>query len=254
MKILVKDHYNYYTTMSEITQGKITFINHDKKYAIIEYLQGNKKKVVSTSIDDALQKKEKLKGIIKKTHHYMVGDVVSFRVRLSDRGDKMIADKTEFLYNNALDVLLNKSSETNKFTGYLKIADDKYYVKEIDSYLFFPVPFSLWQIVPTENELNEQVTFSLENTHKKEKIFASLFNNRYIPEFEQAVKLFKSKTPVDATVYKITPLGIYVNVVSDKIQSKLLPEKDNKIAVGDVIKIIITHLAKDKIAVKKADA
>ncbi len=235
--------------MSRAMQGIIAFINHDKEYAMIEYEENNKKKTVRVSIDDNSQKQMKVKNLIKKTHHFMVGDVVSFQVKLSDRGDRMVAVGTEFLYNNALDVLINKSFENNKFIGYLKMADDKYFVKEIDSYLFFPVPFFAWQILPTEQELNEQVIFSLENTHKKEKIFASLFNNKYIPEFEQAVKLFKTKTTIEAEVIKISPHNVYVNIIGNKIQAKLPLEE--AVHVGDKIEVVITHLAKNKIAVKR---
>lgn len=180
----------------------------------------------------------------------MVGDVVSFQVKLSDRGDRMMATGTEFLYNNALDVLINKSFVSNKFIGYLKMVDDKYFVKEIDSYLFFPVPFSPWQIVPAELDLNEQVHFSLENVNKKEKIFASLFNNKYIPEFEQAVKLFKAKTPISAEVFKISPHSIYLNIIGDKIQAKIVFEEGIK--TGDKINVVISYLGKNKIAVVKA--
>jgi ribosomal protein S1 len=134
--------------------------------------------------------------------------------------------------------------------------DEKYFVKEIESYLFFPVPFSPWQIKPTEEELNEQVTFSLENLDKKEKISASLLTNVYIPEFHTAVKIFKSKTPVEAEVYNITPHGIYLNVINDKIQAKISPEKNEDLKTmltslkpGDKIQVIITHLNKSRIAV-----
>ncbi len=232
-----------------MTQGTIAFINHDKGYAMIEYEEGNKKKTVRASIDDKTQKEMKEKKLIKKTHHFMVGDVVSFQLKLSDRGDRMMAVGTTFLYNNALDVLINKSFINNKFIGYLKQVDDKYFVKEIDSYLFFPVPFSPWQIVPAEVDLNEQVNFSLENVDKKEKIFASLFNNEYIPEFEQAVKLFKSKTHVEATVYKLTQHGIHLNVVGNKILAKI-PFEEN-VKIGDKINVLITYLGKNKIAVEK---
>ena len=236
--------------MSQTLEGKISFINHEKKYAMIEYEEGNKKKTVRASIDEAAQKKMKEKNLIKKTHHFMVGDVVSFQVKLSDRGDRMMASGTEFLYNNALDVLINKSFLSNKFIGYLKMVDDKYFVKEIDSYLFFPVPFSPWQIVPAELDLNEQVHFSLENVEKKEKIFASLFNNKYIPEFEQAVKLFKSKTPISAEVFKVTPHSIYLHIIGGKIQAKIAFEEG--INVGDKIDVLISYLGKNKIAVVKA--
>lgn len=236
--------------MSQRTEGKIAFINHDKQYAMIEYEEGNKKKTVRASIDEKVQKEMKEKKLIRKTHQFMVGDIVSFQVKLSDRGDRMMAMGMEFLYNNALDVLINKSLLNNKFIGYLKMVDDKYFVKEIDSYLFFPVPFSPWQIVPLELDLNEQVTFSLENIEKKEKIFASLFNNNYIPEFEQAVKFFKAKTVIAAQVYKVAPHSIYLNIIGNKIQSKI--DFEDGVQIGDIINIVISYLGKNKIAVVRA--
>lgn len=235
--------------MSQRTEGKISFINHDKKYAMIDYEEANKKKTVRADIDDKKQKELKEKKLIKKTHHFMVGDVVSFQVKLSDRGDRMMATSVEFLYNNTLDVLINKSLLTNKFIGYLKMVDDKYFVKEIDSYLFFPVPFSPWQIIPEELDLNEQVFFSLENIERKEKIFASLFNNKYIPEFEQAVKLFKTKTALSAEVFKVSPHSIYLNVIGNKIQAKI--DFEEGLHVGDKIEVLISYLGKNKIAVVK---
>ena len=235
--------------MSLRTEGKISFINHEKKYAMIEYEEGNKKKTVRAVIDEKIQKELKEKKLIKKTHHFMVGDVVSFIVKLSDRGDRMMATGVEFLYNNALDVLINKSQLNNKFIGYLKLVDDKYFVKEIDSYLFFPVPFSPWQIVPKELDLNEQVHFALENTERKEKIFASLFNNDYIPEFEQAVKLFKTKAIINAEVFKVSAHGIYLNIVGNKIQSKI--DFEEGVQVGAKIDVLISYLGKNKIAVVK---
>lgn len=246
--------------MSDSTiQGKVTFINHEKKYAIMEYLQNGKKKTVNASIDEKVQRALKEKKVIKKIHHFLVGDVVSFKIKISERGDKMVATNIQFQYNNALDVLLNKSREDNKFIGYLKIVDDKYFVKEIESYLFFPVPFSLWQIIPTEDELNEQVTFSLQNTDKKEKITASLFNNVYIPEFNTAVKYFKNKTSVEAEVYEVKAHGIKLNVIEDKIQAKISLDKNVALAAtlahlkkGDKLTVVITYLSKSKIVVEPA--
>jgi predicted RNA-binding protein (virulence factor B family) len=130
--------------------------------------------------------------------------------------------------------------------------DDKYFVKEIESYLFFPVPFSPWQLLTTEKELNEQVTFALENIEKKEKITASLFNNSYIPEFNTAVKFSKSKEVIEATVYKVSPHGIYLNVVGEKIQGKLPPSSSEDVKVGDKINIKIVHLSKTRIVVERA--
>ena len=234
--------------MSEsLQQGIISFVNHEKKYIIIEYEQNGRKKTVNGSIDD--------KGI-KKTHHFHIGDTVSFKVKIADRGDRMVALNIEYLYNTALDVLINKAKTNNSFLGYLKIADDKYFVKEIDSYLFFPVPLSPWQIKPAENELNEAVSFSLENLDKKNKITARLFNNNYIPEFYTAVKYNKAKTPVEAKVHKITPHGIYLNLIGDKIQAKISLEKTTTdsgtaLQVGEKIIVMITYLSTSRIIVDR---
>ena len=239
--------------------GKIAFINHEKKYAMIEYEDSNgKKKTVKGNVDEKLQKEQKEKKLIKKTHHFVMGDVVSFNVKVTDRGDKMMAANIEFLYNNALDVLINKAMLSNKFNGYLKAVDDKYFVKEMDSYLFFPVDISPWQLLPAEDELNEPVTFSLENMEKKDKIHAALLNNVYIPEFNAAIKLYKSKTPVNAEVYNITAHGIYLNIVGEKIRAKIPLDKKNipdemyaGLKPGDFINVLISYMSKTKIVVEK---
>ncbi len=237
--------------------GKIAFINHEKKYAMIEYEQNGKKKTVKGNIDEKYQKEQKEKKQIKKTHHFVMGDVVSFTIKLSERGDRMMATNIEFLYNNALDVLLNKAALTNKFTGYLKEVDGKYFVKEMDSYLFFPVSISPWQLLPPDDELNEPVTFSLENMDKKDKIHASLTDNTYIPEFSKAIKLFKNKTPVKAEVSKVSPHAIYLNIIEDKIKAKITLDKKSQspmplpdLKPGDHMDVLITYMSKTKIVVE----
>jgi hypothetical protein len=242
---------------NSIIQGKVSFVNHEKQYVMIEYEANGKKKTINGIVDDKTQQQLIKDKLIKKVHTFHIGDVVNFNAGLSGRGDKMVATNIQYLYNPALDVLINKAKTENNFIGYLKMADDKIYVKEIDSYLFFPVASSPWQIIPTEKELNEAVTFSLENTENKEKVTAKLFNNNYIPEFYAAVKLHKNKTPVDATVYKISPHGIYLNIIGDKVQAKIpLAKKSSEaieateIKVGDVIKVLITYLSPAKIIVE----
>ena len=224
--------------------GNVSFVNHEKKYVIIEYEMNGKKKVVNGSVDEKQ---------LKTKHVFHIGDTVSFTVGLSGRGDKMVASDIRFLYNNALDVLINKAKTENNFTGYLKIVDDKYFVKEIDSYLFFPVPFSPWQLKPTETELNEAVTFELENLDNKNKITASLFTQKFIPEYYSTERAFKKQEIVEAEIYKISPHGIYLNVFGDKIQAKLSPDAanlPNNLQVGDKVKIKITYFSKMKIVVE----
>ena len=106
---------------NSILTGHVSFVNHDKKYIIIEYEVNGKKKVVNGSVDE--------KSFAKK-HVFHIGDAVSFMVGLSGRGDRMMAYNIEYLYNNAMDVLINKARTENNFIGYLKVVDDKYFRSE----------------------------------------------------------------------------------------------------------------------------
>lgn len=231
---------------NSLQTGKVTFVNHEKKYIIIEYEVNGKKKVVNGSVDEKH---------LKIKHVFHIGDAVSFTVGLSGRGDKMVASDIKFLYNNALEVLINKAKTENNFTGYLKIVDDKYFVKEIDSYLFFPVTISPWQVKPSDEELNEAVTFALDNLEKKEKITASLFTLKFIPEYYSAERALKKNEPITAEIYKVTEYGIYLNLFGEKVQAKISPSVDGlpaNLKVGDKINVRITYFSKTKIVVEPA--
>lgn len=233
--------------------GKVSFINHEKKYAMIEYEAGGKKRTVRGSIDIKLQKDLKEKKLIKKAHHFMIGDMVSFNLKTVDKDGKMVANNIEYLYNNALDMIVNKATTNNNLKGYLKVADDKFFVKEIESYVFFPVQVSPWQVLPTIEELNEPVLFSLDHPEKKDKAIAILNKVKYIPEYNTAIKLFKDKTIINAEVYKVTPHSLYLNIVKDKVQAKLAVEEKSLVEpkIGDTIPVRINFLSHKKIAVEK---
>jgi ribosomal protein S1 len=240
--------------MDNILTGKIIFIQHDKKYATIEYTQKDKTKNINGNIDEKYQQSLKEKKIIKSIHKFSIGDTVSFIIRKSDKANKMIADNIQFLYNNALDVLINKALVENKFLGYLKIVDDKYFIKEIDSYILFPLPISPWQITPTENDLNESIYFKLENLDKKDKITAAFFNPKFIPAYYKALQWFNTKTIIAAKVHNLTPHGIYVNIFDETLQAKIPLQKGEEVStikVGDNISVLITYLSPTKIVVER---
>ena len=244
---------------TETIMGTITFINHDKDYATIQYTLNGKKKSISGNIGEREQLKLKAEKIIKRIHHFHVGDEVSFIINLSARGDKMIADCIEFRFNNALDNLINKSTIENRFVGYLKKVDDDYFVKETGSYIFFPLKLSPWERKPQESNLNEPYFFKLENTDKPDKATAAPYKSIFIHEYKIAQQYFENKTIIDATIFKISPHGIFVNVVGDKIQAKIPVSKKNEpnaaeidVKIGDTIKILITYLGSSRIVVERA--
>ena len=244
---------------AKTVMGKITFINHDKNYATIEYEHNGKKKTISGNISEKEQEKLKKEKIIKKVHQFHVGDEVSFIVALSGRGDKMVADCLQFHFNNALDNLINKSYEENRFVGYLKKVEEDYFVKETGSYIFFPLILSPWEKKPKIDNLNEPIFFKLENTDKPDKVTAVLFRSEYIPEYMYALQCVKKKTVLEAKVYKVTAHGIFVDVVDKKIQAKITVDKKvgaekslPLVEAGDVLKVVITYLGTSKIIVALA--
>jgi hypothetical protein len=237
-----------------ILEGKISFVHRDKHYVTIEYTHNAKKKSVNGKVDEARQLKLIEEKLIKKVHQFHEGDEVYFALERSARGDKMVAEKIRYRFNNTLGNLVNRARSNNQFTGYLKLVEDKYFVKETGSYHFFPLILSAWELPPDVNKLNEPVLFQLGNLDKPEKLNATLFNHHFIPQFLAAQKHFNNKTALNATVYKITPHGIYLNLIGDKLQAKIPPKKElpNEVKEGDKIKVIVTYLSLEKIVVARA--
>ncbi|MFT3933531.1 MAG: hypothetical protein QM726_07955 [Chitinophagaceae bacterium] len=235
-----------------VLEGKISFVHRDKDYVTIEYTHKNKKKSINGKVDEARQLKLIEQKLIKKQHQFHEGDEVYFVLAPSARGDKMVAEQIRYRFNNTLGNLVNRARTNNRFTGYLKLADDKYFVKETGSYQFFPLHLSPWEKPPATATLNEPIQFQLGNLDKPEKLYALLFRQHFIPEFIKAQKHFEEKTPVEGEVYKITPHGIYLKLFGDKIKAKISADKieSKSIKEGDKIKVIITHLSDDKIVVK----
>ncbi len=240
-----------------IKEGKINFVHHDNHYVTIEYTVNGKKKSVNGKVDEARQLKMKEQKLIKKIHHFHEGDEVYFALERSARGDKMVAENIRYRFNNNLGNLINRATKENRFVGYLKFADNKYFVKETGSYLFFPLVLSAWELPPDVNKLNEPVFFSLQNTSNPDKLTATLYKQHFIPQFLTAQKYYSNKAVIKAAVYKVTPHGIYVNVIGDKVQAKIPLAKTTEstaastIKAGDVIEVTITYLSPEKIIVAR---
>ena len=229
----------------QLYKGKISFINYEKQFATIDYLHNNKQKSVNCKTNAA--------GSGKKPHQYKLGDEVSFQLKLSDRGDKMTAYNVKFLHNTAINLLIQKAAIENRFAGYLKVVEDKYFVKEWDSYVLFPVQLSPWEKPPVETAANEAISFRLLNLDKPNSVLAELFSHNYIPEYKKAWQHFNNKIDTAAVVYKISPHAVYVNLFGDKIKAKLqLPnEEKDQLKEGDTIQVLITHLTNSRIVIEK---
>lgn len=237
-------------------RGKIIFINNDKQKATIEYVAGNKNKSIQAIVDDVHQERMVAQRLIKKPHRFLVGDHVKFIIKKSS-ANVFFADQVIYEFNNALDVIIDKARITNKFIGYIKIVEEKYFIKEIDSYLFFPLQLSKFEIPPAVQETEKPVSFKLINIEKPEKLKAELYNHNYTAGFKLLVKQSKKEEPVEATVKKITPYGVFVVLTESNIEAKLPVDEmlSNKIISGELslgknILVNIKHLTNEKIVIE----
>ncbi len=228
----------------KLLKGKISFVNYEKLFATIDYLNNNKEKSVNFKTNAA--------DSSKKAHHYRLGDVVSFQLKLSDRGDKMTAFNVKFVHNTAIDLLIQKAAIENRFSGYLKKVEDDFFVKEWDSYIFFPLQVSPWETPPVSTAENEAITFRFLNLDKPNAIAAELFSHNYIPEYRMALQHFNNEVDADAIVTKVSPYAIYLGLFDNKIQAKLPLGKGevSQLKEGDTLQVKIKHLTNSRIVVE----
>ena len=63
-----------------IQKGTISFINHEKQYAMIDYIQKGKKKTINCKTDMKKQLKAAAAKNAKKPHHFRIGDEFSDKI------------------------------------------------------------------------------------------------------------------------------------------------------------------------------
>ncbi len=231
-------------TDQQVYKGKISFINFEKEFATIEYLHNNKEKSVNF--------KTTAEGTGKKAHQFRLGDGVNFQLKLSDRGDKMAAHNVKFTHNVSIDLLIQQAAIENRFSGYLKVVDDKYFVKEWESYILFSLKLSPWETPPVESAENEAISFVLTNLDKPNGMVAELFSHNYIPEYKKAVQHFKNEIDIEATVSKVSPHAVYLDLFGEKMRAKLTSKEAGEgIKEGDTMRVLISYLNPYKVVVKK---
>lgn len=243
--------------MSEkIFRGKVSLVHNKTNRVSIEYITGNKTKTITAIVDDTHQQRWIDQKLIRKTHRFLSGDHVRFVIHKSSAG-VFYADQVVFEYNHALEVLINKAKVDNRFAGYVKLADDQYFIKEIDSYLFIPLQLSRFEIPPTPSDKGTPVSFQLLHIDQPERIAATLYNHRYEEGFNRLLKLYKSKEPIKAKVTKLTPYGIYLSLEDFGIECKISIDAEKKerietekIQVETLISVMISHIGNDRLVLE----
>jgi flagellin-like hook-associated protein FlgL len=237
--------------MSKIFKGIVSFVNYEKQFVTIAYNADNKSKAktINGLVSLAAQKPLIEKGAIKKMQTFYKGDTVQFITKHNDEGNKMVAADIQYLYNEALDVVINKAKTKNDFIGYLKEVNEAFFIKEVSCARFFKVATSPWQMPFTVKQLTETVVFSLINIEKKEKALAVIAHTKMQPYYIEAEKMYKAKKVIDAQVTKITDFGAHVGIVNNAIQAKITD--DGKIRLNQIIQVRISFLSPMKIVLER---
>ena len=136
----------------------------------------------------------------------------------------------------------------------MKLIDDTFFVKELNSYILFPLQLSPWELPPSLTAINKAISFSLLNLDKPNRIVAELFSHSYIPEYKKAFQHFMNEIEIDAVVKRISPHAVYVELFGEKFQAKipLSAFGEKEVKEGDMIPVLITHLTPAKVVVKLA--
>ncbi len=148
--------------------------------------------------------------------------------------------------------MLTKAEIENKFLGYLKIIEDRLYIKEVETYLFIPIDFSKWELLPEDNLINTMVSFKLTNTNKINKLFAKLLDSKHHQEF-QIIKDYWTKGAIlTARITKLNPASISLDLLNGQFKGKLTQVyKDEEFSVGQLIEVRITNIDSDTIGVSR---
>lgn len=171
---------------------------------------------------------------------YIVGDLVEFDIeKIEYNGNNfLVANNLLFIENSKLNNIINNHYFEKIYVGFLKKYNDKYYVKERESYIQFPViNLSPEFIFPDENSY---VEFLLEG--KKEREMKAVILNL---EKSEDFRLFREKEIHKAVVTDINKDWIYVKVENFNISGRIyIKNREITYEEGEYIFVIYAGVSK----------
>jgi len=152
----------------------------------------------------------------KKTYkHIYKGDKVSFEYN-PIIGKEYGAKEISFLKNASLDGLKRDFENGNSLKGFLKKIDDKYYVKDRDTYIFIRIVIASYEInlkEVYEDNLNKLIDFRIFTFTSKNKIYAININRQLLPNSKLLAEGNNTEGQVVSTVKGGYQIRIYDNIL-----------------------------------------
>jgi hypothetical protein len=198
--------------------GYISYINKDGNYGFIDSPE--------LDIDHIYFHKT---SCTKTYKHIYKGDKVSFEFNPNvdeERGVKEIS----FLQNASLDGLKKDFKNGTTLKGFLKKIDDKYYVKDRETYILIRIIVASYEInleEVYENNLNKLITYKIFTFTRKNKIRAINIHRQFLPECKLLVVGNKTEGQVISTVKGGYQIRIYDNILGFLPNSLAIKSKTN---------------------------
>ena len=168
----------------------------------------------------------------KSYNHIYKGDKVSFEfnpVIDQEKGAKEVS----FLQNASLDGLKSDFESGNSLKGFLKKIDDKYYVKDKDTYIFICLVIAKYEIniqEVYEDNLNKPIDYKICTFTLNNSIWAININRQILPECKLLVEGNKFEGQVVGTVkggYQIKIFDTILGFLPKSLAIKSKPILDN---------------------------
>jgi ribosomal protein S1/cold shock CspA family protein len=151
----------------------------------------------------------------KMYKHIYKGDKVSFEYNpIVDLESG--ATEISFLKNASLDGLRSDFENGNSLKGFLKKIDDKYYVKDRDTYILIRLVITSYEInlkEVYEDNLNKLIDYKIVTFSSKNKIRAININRQFLPDCKLLVEGSGTEGQVVSTVKGGYKIRIYDNIL-----------------------------------------
>lgn len=218
-----------------MTEGYISYINTSGHYGFID------------SPDLLLDHIFFHSSNCKKSYkHIYKGDKVTFE--LNPNGEKGIeATNISFIQNASLDGLRKDFENNTSLKGFLKKIDDKYYVKDRETYIFIRLIIASYEInlkEVYEDNLNELIDYKIITLTDKNKIRAINVNRQFLPECKLLVEGNKTEGLVVANVKGGFQIKIYDNILGFLPNSFVLKSK-RILEIGELINVTCIKASDD---------
>lgn len=174
------------------------------------------------------------------------GDKVNFDLETNSDNRKE-AKNISFIQNANLDSLKLDYENNTILKGFLKKIDDKYYVKDKETYVLIQLIVVNYEInidEVYEKNLNKMIDYKIISISNNNKIRAININRQFSPESNFKIEGIKTEGVVVATIKYGYQIKIYDNILGF-LPNTLVIKSKVVLEVGDLIKVTCIEASED---------